>query len=47
MIHQEMGLTDKQNQDMTLYLKNFGQIIKNKQNAVVIEPFDSDGRICN
>jgi hypothetical protein len=23
MIHQELGLTDKQNHDMTLYLKNF------------------------
>lgn len=32
---------------MTLYLKNFGQISKNKHNAVLVEPFESKGRICN
>lgn len=32
---------------MTLYLKNFGQINKNKHNAVLVEPFETKGRICN
>lgn len=47
MIYLELGQTDKHNQDMTIYLKNFHQINKNKQNAVLIEPFESKGRICN
>jgi hypothetical protein len=47
LIHQEMGSADKHNQDITLYLKNFSQITKNAQNAVLIEPFESKGRICS
>lgn len=46
MIHQELGQTDKYNQDLTIYLKNFKQIEKNNQNATIIEPFDVKGRIC-
>jgi len=46
MIYQELGQTDKQNQDLTMYLKNFNKIEKNSKNAIVIEPFDSKGRIC-
>lgn len=46
MIHQELGLMDKYNQDLKIYLKNFGSINKNKENAVVIEPFDIKGRLC-
>lgn len=37
---------DKYNQDMTIYLKNFKHIQKNPQGAVVIEPFDVKGRLC-
>jgi hypothetical protein len=47
MIFQELGQTDKQNQDLTMYLKNFNKIEKNSKNAIVIEPFDSKGRICS
>lgn len=47
MIYLEMGQTDKHNHDMTLYLKNFNQIVKNKQGAVILEPFDTKGRICH
>lgn len=31
---------------MTVYLKNFKHIQKNQQGAVVIEPFDVKGRLC-
>ena len=30
-----------------MYLKNFHQIKKTKQNTVLVEPFDSKGRICS
>lgn len=47
LIHAETGQTDKQNQDMTLYLKNFKEINKNAQGVVLVEPLSSKGRICN
>lgn len=37
---------DKHNSDMTVYLKNFQKISKNKQNLVTVEPFDSKERLC-
>ena len=46
MVYQELGQMDKYNQDMTVYLKNFKHIQKNQQGAVVIEPFDIKGRLC-
>lgn len=46
MIYQELGQTDKFNQDLTIYLKNFQKIQKNSNGTVVIEPFDIKGRLC-
>lgn len=39
-------MTEKYNQDLTIYLKNFKEIKKNKHNQVLIEPFEVKGRIC-
>jgi hypothetical protein len=46
MVHQELGQTDKHNQDLTIYLKNFQSLQKNSQGAVVLEPFSAKGRLC-
>jgi len=46
MIYQEMGQMEKFNQDLTIYLKNFQKIQKNSDGAVIIEPFDVKGRLC-
>ena len=45
-IYQELGNTEKYNQDLTVYMKHFQKINKNKENAVVVEPFDIKGRLC-
>ena len=45
-IYQELGNTEKYNQDLTVYMKHFQKINKNKESAVVVEPFDIKGRLC-
>lgn len=46
LIYQELGQVDKFNSDLTIYLKNFQKIQKNSNGAVIIEPFDVKGRLC-
>ena len=46
MVYQELGQSEKYQADLTIYMKNFQKINKNSQNAVVIEPFDVKGRLC-